>query len=138
MPWGDRSIFITQAQKADCTPRVPQKEQFNRDYEAMHFQYAAPNKRVADATLQMFLNWFPSLVRPVLKPGASALRWPESPEIMKRAIVLGLRSRSAIAHWFPDRRTPDFFADQQQRSYPEGYQLEDLGPPGMLEDLNRS
>jgi hypothetical protein len=23
-------------------------------------------------------------------------------------------------------------------SYPEGYQLEDLGPPEMLEDLNRS
>jgi hypothetical protein len=121
-------------------------EQFNRNYEAMHFQYADPNKRVADATLQMFLNWFPSLVRPVLKPWASALLdepmrsalgWPESPKVMKRAIALGLKSRSAIAHWFPDRRTPDFFADQRQRSHPKGYQLEDIGPPEMLADLNR-
>jgi hypothetical protein len=121
-------------------------EQFNRDYEARHFQYADPNKRVADATLQMFLNWFPSLIRPVLKPGASALLdepmrsalgWPESASIMKSAIALGLRSRSAMAHWLPDRRTPDFFSDQRHRSYPKGYQLKDLGPPGMLEDLNR-
>jgi hypothetical protein len=88
-------------------------EQFNRHYEAMHFQYADP----------------PSLVRPALKPGASALLdepmrsalgWPASPEMMKGAIALGLKSRSAIAHWFPDRKTPDFFADQRQRSYPEG------------------
>lgn len=121
-------------------------EAFNQTYETQHFQYAKPNQQVADATLRLFLNWFPKPLQPLLRPASSALLdnpmrsalgWPESPAAIKSAIVLGLKTRSAIASRFPDRRKPDFFADQRQRSYPGGYQLEDIGPPSMLEDLNR-
>jgi ER-bound oxygenase mpaB/B'/Rubber oxygenase, catalytic domain len=121
-------------------------EQYNRDYEMHHFRYAISNQRVADATLRMFLNWFPAFLRPVLQPGAAALLdepmrqalgWPIAPIAMQRAIAQILRWRSRILRQLPPRQQPDFFVDQHQRSYPHGYQLEDIGPPGMVAQLNQ-
>ncbi len=49
-----------------------------------------------------------------------------------------LRSRGRLLRYFPPRQSPSFYSDEPQRSYPQGYDLTDLGPPEMLSSLNAS
>jgi hypothetical protein len=120
-------------------------EQYSCDYEAQQFRYTEPNQRVADATLSMFLAWFPAPLHPLIKPNAAALLdepmrqaigWPPAPPLIQATIGQTLRWRSALLRLLPPRQTPDFFTDQHQRSYPNGYKLQDLGPVDLLKDLN--
>lgn len=121
-------------------------EQYNLAYEAAHFRYSAANQRVGEATIALFLSWFPSLLRPALKPWVyvmlddamlTAFGFP-APEASKRRWVEGLlRSRSYLLRYFPARTQSWFYVDASQRSYPKGYRMEDIGPPPLIARLNR-
>jgi hypothetical protein len=50
-----------------------------------------------------------------------------------RALVTGaLRSRGRALRFFPARTRKSFMTGKPQRSWPNGYQLSDLGPPSLL------
>jgi hypothetical protein len=48
-------------------------EQFNREYERKHFCYAETNHRIAEATQNLFLSWYPFLPGFLLKPVINTL-----------------------------------------------------------------
>ena len=50
-----------------------QFESFNQDFEREHFRYAQSNQAIGHSTRDMFLGWFPMLLRPVIRPGVHAL-----------------------------------------------------------------
>jgi hypothetical protein len=55
-----------------------------------------------------------------------------------RSLVSGaLRMRGRALLLFPARRRKHFITGQPQRSWPDGYQLTDLGPPPLLESRAR-
>ena len=122
---------------------------FNRAFEAEAFASAASNRRVADATLAMLLSDWPAPLRPGLgrllgallnAPEAAALGWPEPPTALQQAVLLGLRLRSRIAGLTQRLRPPrgtHFYSEQPTPSYGKSFQLEQLGPPARLEELNR-
>jgi hypothetical protein len=120
-------------------------EQYNLEYERQYFHYNEANQRVGVSTLKLFLSWFPPALRPLIQPLVYAIMddrmiqafgFP-SPQPWQRQLVGQLlRSRGNLLRYFPPRQTPGFYSDEPQRSYPQGYDLADLGPPEMLSELN--
>jgi dephospho-CoA kinase len=122
---------------------------FNQAIEAEVFTSAPSNRRVADATLAMLLGDWPAPLRPRLArvlgsllsaPEAAALGWPEPPTALQRAVLLGLRLRSRLAGLSQRLRPPRgtrFYSERPTPSYGPSFQLEQLGPPVRLAELNR-
>jgi dephospho-CoA kinase len=122
---------------------------FNRAIETEAFASAASNRRVADATLTMLLADWPAPLRPGLAqvlgsllsaPEAAALGWPEPPTALQTTVLLGLRLRSRLAGLNQRLRPPrgsSFYSERPTPSYGKSFQLEQLGPPARLEELNR-
>jgi len=122
---------------------------FNRQFEGEHFAAAPANGRVAAATLNMLLRDWPPPLRPAIRrllqalPEAAVSRslgWPEPPPAMQGAIRSGLRLRSRLANgWrrlLPPRGTR-FYSERPTPSYGASFRLQQLGPPPLLERLNR-
>jgi hypothetical protein len=113
-------------------------ERFNVEYERRHFRFSEPGRRVAVATRNMFLAWFPGLPRGLGERAINALLdeplleafgfgRPSRP--MRRAVEASLRLRSRALRRFPPRRSPRLRTGMRHRSYPRGYRIETLGPP---------
>jgi dephospho-CoA kinase len=122
---------------------------FNQAVEAEAFASAASNRRVADATLTMLLSDWPAALRPGLArvlgsllsaPEAAALGWPKPPTALQTTVLLGLRLRSRLAGLTQRLQPPQgtrFYSERPTPSYGPSFQLEQLGPPARLEELNR-
>lgn len=120
-------------------------EQYNQEYEREYFRYNASSQRVGESTLKLFLSWFPAPSRPMVEPFVYAIMddpmlqafgFPTPQKWQRQFLEQMLRSRGRLLRYFPPRQTPNFYSDEPQRSYPQGYNLSDLGPPKMLPDLN--
>ena len=121
-------------------------EEYNINYERQHFHYCQSNGRVAEATVNLFLSWFPKLLHPLLQPCVCGLLdermleafgfAPPSP-VTRLAIENILKLRGQLQRLLLPRKKPDFYSDGKISSYPEGYKLTDLGPSKMLQSLNK-
>ncbi|WP_322744955.1 oxygenase MpaB family protein [Leptolyngbya ectocarpi] len=119
-------------------------EHYNQTYEQAHFTYAAANQRVADATRSMLLGWFPVGLRSLANtaipalldaPLLNALGWQPAPAPLTQLLRQSLQMRSRLLRKLPPRTLPDFFADQSIRSYPQGYNLSDIGPTSFKQAI---
>ncbi len=113
------------------------------------FRPAASNRRIAEATLAMLLADWPEPLRPSLVAGlrgllepevSRALHWPAAPPWRRALLRWALRTRSGAANLSQRLRPPRrsrFFSEHPTPSYGRSFQLEQLGPPAMLERLAR-
>jgi dephospho-CoA kinase len=121
----------------------------NDRVETRLFATAVSNRRVADATLAMLLADWPAPLRPPLTallrgvlPAAvsESLDWPAAPSWLRRGVGLALRARSRLVNGWqrlqPPRRS-QFYSERPTPSYGESFQLGQLGPPPLLERINR-
>jgi hypothetical protein len=124
-------------------------ERFNREYEHTHFRYADSNRRVGEATVNLFLSWF--LPRPLYPLGApfiyalldepllAAFGFPRPPGWLRRLVAGALKLRARLVRLMGDRRTPLWHARKKYRSYPNGYRIEELGlQPAELNAMRSS
>jgi hypothetical protein len=111
-------------------------EQFCRDYERDHFAYTAPNRRVADATIRVFLNWYPALIRPLVLQGIYALmddplreafHYPKPASWVVGLTRGGLKLAAELIRLLPPRRKPYLRSKAPNRTYRQGYEIEGLG-----------
>ncbi|HEV2237526.1 MAG TPA: oxygenase MpaB family protein [Ktedonobacterales bacterium] len=125
--------------------RIPETyeafEAFNITFERERFHYAASNARVGAATRDLFMSWFPPLLRPLVRLGIYALLdepvraafgFPRAPALVRALGERALRARAWALRAFPPRETPYLYVEQRHRSYPQGYTISDLGPPGFV------
>jgi len=114
-------------------------EAFSAQYESAHFRFAESNARVGNAVLGMFCRWFPAPARPLVRNAIVALlqdpirhAFGFDPPVrgMKALVTWGLRLRAWLLKWLPGRRHPRLRTRGKHRSYPGGYTIERLGPPG--------
>lgn len=121
-------------------------DQFNREFETQHFCPSPSNQRVANATRSMLLSWFPRPLRPWVNQGLSslldppllmALGWEPASAWMQTTAQAALVARSRLLRRWPPGRQANFFVDQPLRSYPQGYQLGDIGPDAVKDRLNQ-
>jgi hypothetical protein len=120
--------------------------QYNQNYEQQHFVYSDSNRRVVESTINLFLSWFPAIIRPLLRPCVygifdeltlTAFGYSNPPAFVRNLVENSLKLHGHVSKWLLPRRKPDFFTDSKLRSYPHGYQLNNLGPTKMLDKLNR-
>ncbi len=113
-------------------------ERYHHDYERDHFRYSDTNKRVGEATRDLFLSWFPSFARPLARPAIYALMddplidafgFPRPSRAMRGTVALALRLRAIGLGLMPARRRPKLRTEMGHRSYPGGYSIDMLGPP---------
>lgn len=113
-------------------------ERYNLDYEHQHFRYSDANRRTGESTRDLFLSWFPGILRPILKPCVHALLddtmlkafgFPAPPMLLRWGIAACLKLRARVLRLLPPRNQPDFFTDSPVRSYPNGYDISELGVP---------
>lgn len=133
----------------DLPATLEQLLALNEQVETRLFAAAPSNSRVANATLAMLLADWPNPLHPplaVLLRGvlpaavATSLGWPPAPGWLQRGLRLALRARSRLINGWqrlrPWRRSR-FYSEQPTPSYGRSFQLEQLGPPPLLERLNR-
>jgi hypothetical protein len=117
-------------------------------YELEHHSYSDANRRLAISLIEVFEAWLPPPVRPLTRGYVSAalgrelrhvLGLPEPSGLVRAGVHLTLRSRAALLGLFPPLRRK---RTRRLRSYPQGYDLSDLGPawavgdrPGRVEPL---
>jgi ER-bound oxygenase mpaB/B'/Rubber oxygenase, catalytic domain len=113
-------------------------ERFNVDYERVHFRFSETNQRVGAATRDLFLGWFPGPLRPMIRPAIYAMMgdtlidafgFPRPSRAASAIVMAVLKLRAWALYWCPARRRPHLRSESRPRSYPQGYRLEDLGPP---------
>jgi ER-bound oxygenase mpaB/B'/Rubber oxygenase, catalytic domain len=113
-------------------------ERLNRDYEKQHYRFTEANRRVGAATRELFVSWFPSIVAPLVRSAIHALlddRLIEAfgfsrPSPLMRWLVPGaLRLRAGFVRCLPPRKSPRLRTEMRHPAYPDGYVIEQLGPP---------
>ena len=119
---------------------IAEFEWFNVEYEQQNFHYTEGGHRVASATRDMFLGWVvPPPLRRFAAPAIHALLddhlleslgFSSPSPTLRRLVRQSLRSRSRLTRLLPERRKPFMHTARRHRSYPSGYQIERLGPPG--------
>jgi hypothetical protein len=107
-------------------------------YEAAEFGRADGGRRTADATLNLFASWQPSPLRrfsPTLSRALmderlrEALGYAAAPAAAERMVTAALRTRARVERLLPPRRRPALARESRYiRSYPSGYEIDDLGP----------
>jgi dephospho-CoA kinase len=71
---------------------------------------------------------------------ATSLGWPPAPSWLRRMLRLALRTRSRLVNGWQRLRPPRssrFYSQRPTPSYGVRFQLDQLGPPALLERLNR-
>jgi hypothetical protein len=116
-------------------------ERYNVEYEQAHFRFTEANHRVGAATRELFASWFPHLTRPLVRrviyamlddPLIKAFGFPQPSRAMRHLVASGLKTRALCLRWLPRRRRPLLRTEMRQRTYPDGYQIERLGPSEMV------
>jgi hypothetical protein len=114
-------------------------ERYNVEYERWHYQYSDANRRVGQATRNLFLGWFlPPFLYPLGAPFIYALLdkhlleafgFPAPPAWLRKLVEGLLKLRARLMRLLPERQRPRLRTEMKHRSYPNGYRLEELGPP---------
>jgi hypothetical protein len=112
-------------------------ERFNIEYEQAHFRFSEDNARIVQATQDMFLSWFLpralwGLGRPFLAAimddhMLQAIGLPKPAPWKKRLVNTTLKLRARLLRLLPSRRVPFYFTKKKYRTYPNGYEIEELG-----------
>jgi ER-bound oxygenase mpaB/B'/Rubber oxygenase, catalytic domain len=114
-------------------------ERFNREYEARHFRFTEASRRVGTGTRELFVSWFPAVLAPVVRRVIHAMLdgrlleafgFPRPSRAMRWLVAAGLRARSRLVRLLPPRKRPRLRTEMRRPTYPHGYAIEELGPPG--------
>jgi hypothetical protein len=102
-------------------------EQFNVDYERAHFARTDAGHTIAVATRDLRRDR--AIVHALLDDRLlEALGLPRPAPWFRRFVEAGLRGRARIVRLLPSRRRPRLRTLDRHRSYPNGYELDALGP----------
>ena len=114
-------------------------EQYNLDYEAQHFRFDEVNVRIGRATVNLMISWY--LPRPLHSLGEpfvyalmddrliEAFHFPKQPLALRKFVASALSMRGRIVRMLPPRQRPRLLTESRNRTYPNGYEIEKLGPP---------
>lgn len=112
-------------------------EELMDSYEAENLGFDPGGRRVADATTDLLLSFYPRLLRPATRllsrslmdpPLRAAFGYPDPPAAVVATSRGALRLRGRVLAHLPARRTPLHARDVPRiRSYPHGYDVDALG-----------
>jgi hypothetical protein len=115
-------------------------EKFSVDYEREHFRLTETNARVGRACRDLFLSWFPSPARGfgeqaiyamMDEPLLEAFGFPQASSRMRFLVTKTLRVRARAQRRLPKRRRARKRTERKPRSYPDGFTIDNIGPPNI-------
>jgi hypothetical protein len=115
-------------------------ERFNVEFEKSRFRYTEAGHRVATAMVEMFVGKIPGLpkrlgaraIHALLdEPLLDALGLPRPTAVERQLVEGGLKLRARAVRLLPPRRQPRLRTRIRRRTYPQGYRIEELGPPPL-------
>jgi hypothetical protein len=122
----------------DIPETYDELERFNVEFERARFGYTDAGRRVALAMIEMFVGKIPGLPRSLGTRGICAvlderllvaLDLPRPTPAERRAVEGALKLRARAVRLLPPRRSPRLRTRMRRRTYPDGYRVEELGPP---------
>ncbi len=129
----------------DIPEEMKDFERFNIEYEQIHFRYAETNYHVGAGTRDLLLGFYlPKFLWPFGKPFVYAMMdppliesfgFPKPPVVFQHIMKTVLKLRGRLLRLFPERRAPRLGTQVKRPTYPEGYNIEELGTfrkPGSL------
>jgi hypothetical protein len=122
----------------DIPPNYEQLEQLNIDYERDNFIYHEGSRRVADATINLFLSWLlpkslyglgrPFVIAAMDAPLQKAFGYNKPNAIISWCTKSVLTLDGFFQRLKPLPKQPILRTKLPRTSYPNGYNLADLGP----------
>jgi len=121
----------------DVPEDIADFERFNIEHEAKYFHYDEANRTIGEATLQIFLHWYPAFLRPMVREGLyammddlllKAMAFPKPHGIIRWMVRTGLCLAGRILRYMPPRSQPFHLTEQPNRTYPQGFTVRELGP----------
>jgi mpaB/rubber oxygenase-like protein len=112
-------------------------ERFSTDYEARRYTFTEANRAVGAATRDLFAGWFPFPLRPLVRqaiyalldePTRKAFGFPEPNPFIARMVLNALRARAFLQRFAPARREPSLRTSMKRPTYPNGYDIDKIGP----------
>jgi hypothetical protein len=117
---------------------------FSQAYQAENFVFVESNQNVADATVKIVENWYPKILRPFIKPIVSAM----IDENMRKAF--GYKKPSSFLRWILPKllqlrkpfiryinleKSPTLLENSLNRTYPQGYTIEEISPQSLTKSI---
>lgn len=112
-------------------------EAFNIAHEAAHFVYDEANHAIGEATVHIFLSWYPAFVRPLGRQIIysflddrllQAFGFPKPSRVIRWGAKAALWAMGRVMRYLPPRRSPYLYTEVPTRTYPEGFSVTELGP----------
>jgi ER-bound oxygenase mpaB/B'/Rubber oxygenase, catalytic domain len=122
----------------DIPDRYEDFECYNVEYEKKNYRFVESNRRVGEATREMFVGWFPRLFAPLTRSSIHALLddsliegfgFPKPSGFMRWLVNTTLKLRAKVLRFLPPRSKPRLRTEMKRGVYPQGYVIEQLGPP---------
>lgn len=122
----------------DIPETLPELERLNRETEFGRFARTDAGSRLARAQQGVFLAWFPWVPKRIGARAIAALLEPHVVAALglervtgaeRRAVEIGMRARGRALRMLPPRRRPKLRTTMKRRTYPSGFEIEELGPP---------
>ena len=121
-------------------------EEFAKGYESRHFTFAETNRQVGDATVNIVKNWMPFFARPLVLPVMTcffdekmqlAMGYSAPPALLQKLVALAMAVRATVIRNISFLSYPTFITEQTNRSYPRGYEIEQLGPANVVRKFRK-
>lgn len=121
----------------DIPATFEEMEKYNLEYEKVHFADSEGGRKVADATLNLFLGWYlPKFMIPWFRPFfyavmderlLAAFQYPKPSDTLVAFVhgIMGIRKR--VLRLLPRRKKPVLRTIIKHETYPNGYEIKDLG-----------
>lgn len=120
----------------DIPEDMEEYEQFNIEHEKKHFVYDDANRAIGDATVNLFLSWYPAILRPLGRevilsfmddPLLKAMGYKKPHRLIRMATHYGLKSFGFMMRFMPPRKKPFLYTEIPSRTYGKTFQAEELG-----------
>lgn len=120
----------------DFPETLEKYEQFNIEHEEKHFVYDDANQKIGSSTVNLFLSWYPAILRPIVREGIlsfmdepllAAMGFKKPNSLIRFLSHAGLKSLGLILHFMPPRKKPFLYTELLTKTYPQGFKAEDLG-----------
>jgi ER-bound oxygenase mpaB/B'/Rubber oxygenase, catalytic domain len=120
----------------DIPETIENYEQFNIEHEKKHFVYDDANQAIGSATVNLFLSWYPAILRPIVREGIlsfmddpllKAMGFKKPHSLIRFLSHTGLKILAFVLRFMPPRKKPFLFTELLTKTYPQGFKAEDLG-----------
>lgn len=122
---------------ADIPEDFAALDRYNREFERNRFRFAETNGHIGGITRDLLLSFYvPWFLIPITRPFAHALMdepllkamgFAEPPALVRQMMTGALKLRGRLIRWLPERRQPRLLTKVRRPTYPEGYEIEELG-----------